>query len=162
MLKNISTNLFKKNFCSKVVEAIKFEAKKIHDFDKGKETGHPIKIATLPNCDTQFEFAKIKLQNCSRYNSDQMKLLSRWDRIKGLKLRHSSKLNFTYQSKLRHHSGSCTAAIYGCSTWGRKRVSRVLLLIYCGSYIFVKLGGGVDDVLVWGYDRRFLCRCRII
>ena len=63
-------------FCSKVVEAIKFEAKKIHDFDKGKETGHPMKIATLPNCDAQFELAKIKLQNCSRYNSDQMKLLS--------------------------------------------------------------------------------------
>jgi hypothetical protein len=63
-------------FCSKVVDAIKYEVKKI------QEPQRPIKTdqikPTLPDCDSKFELAKISLKNCSRFNSGVTKTLLRF------------------------------------------------------------------------------------
>ena len=52
------------------------------------------------------------------------------ERIKGLKLWHFGKLNFTYHGKLRCHSGSSTVALQEMS---RSRQEYFFALVYCGS-----------------------------
>ena len=64
-----------------------------------------------------------------------------WDRIKGLKLRHFGKVNFTYHGKLRHRSRSSTAAIYIAA------MAAVYGLVYCGDDTFIYIAAAVDEAL---------------
>ena len=55
-----------------------------------------------------------------------------WDRIKGLKLRRCSNLNYTYHGKLRRHSRAAAACLLRCLITLETFFSHILRLVYCG------------------------------